>query len=159
MAFPPGLCFGILPDGGLILGWSETYELKIHNPDGSLRTRILRDYDPVPMTAAEKDRIRQEIAERPNDIMAQRKTVFPDRYPAYRDFLPDDRGRIIVQTYEKAEREEDYVFDVFDPEGSFLGSFPFHILPKIWKTDKVYTIEEDEEGFHIIKRYAVTWLL
>jgi hypothetical protein len=157
--YPPGLSFGILPDGSLVLGWSETYELKIHNPDGSLRTHILRDYDLVPMTAADKDRIKQQIAESPNELMPQREPVFPDRYPAYQDFLPDDQGRIIVQTYEKGDNDTDYIFEVFDPEGKYLGCFLFHILPSVWKRDKVYTIEEDEDGFHIIKRYAVTWLL
>jgi hypothetical protein len=72
-------------------------------------------------------------------------------------FLPDDEGRIIVQTYEKSGDGEDYIFDLFTAEGRFLGSFPFHIMPLVWKAGRAYTIEEDDEGFHIVRRYAVTY--
>jgi hypothetical protein len=146
-----------MPDGHLVLGWSETYELKIFNPDGSLRTHILRDYDPVPVTPADIDEIEQEIASRQSDLLSQRERIFPDHYPAYMSFLPDDEGRIIVQTYEKSGDGEDYIFDLFTAEGRFLGSFPFHIMPLVWKAGRAYTIEEDDEGFHIVRRYAVTY--
>jgi hypothetical protein len=154
----PGLSFGIMSDGYLILGWSEHYELKVYNPDGSLRTHVFRDYDPIPVTTDDKEKIEQEIARQPNDLISPRERIFPDHYPAFRNFLPDDEGRIIVQTYEKSGNDTDYICDVFNTEGQFLGSFPFHIMPLVWKADKVYTIEEDEEGFHIVKRYSVAYL-
>jgi hypothetical protein len=30
-------------------------------------------------------------------------------------------------------------------------------VPLVWKNDKLYTIEEDESGFNVVKRYKVTW--
>jgi hypothetical protein len=29
--------------------------------------------------------------------------------------------------------------------------------PRVWKKKKLYTIEEDEEGFQVVKRYKVKW--
>ena len=153
----PNLNFGIMSDGHLIMGWSESYELKVFNPDGSMRTHIFRDYDHVPVTSADVEEIEQEIARRPSDLLSQRERIFPDHYPAYMAFLPDDEGRIIVQTYEKSGGEGDYIFDVFNAKGQFLGSFPFHIMPLVWKADRAYTIEEDDDGFHIVRRYSIRY--
>jgi hypothetical protein len=122
-----------------------------------MRTHILRDYDHVPVTSADIEEIEQEIARRPSDLLSQRERIFPDHYPAYMGFLPDDEGRIIVQTYEKSGGEGDYIFDVFNAEGQFLGSFPFHIMPLVWKADRAYTIEEDDDGFHIVRRYSIRY--
>jgi hypothetical protein len=30
-------------------------------------------------------------------------------------------------------------------------------MPLVWKAGRAYTIEEDDEGFHIVRRYAVTY--
>jgi hypothetical protein len=46
---------------------------------------------------------------------------------------------------------------VFDSEGKFINKLPLNVRPWIWKKGKLYTLEEDEEGYHLVKRYKVNW--
>ncbi len=58
------------------------------------------------------------------------------------------------------ERPKDkvgYYYDVFDSEGKFIVKISLKIRPRVWKKNKLYLVEEDEDGFQFIKRYKVTW--
>ena len=81
----------------------------------------------------------------------------PRHHPAFRFFTADDEGRIYVGTREKPENGEGYVYDIFDKEGKYIAKVVFPFRPQVWKKGKVYTIEEDEEGFQMVRRYKVTW--
>jgi len=47
--------------------------------------------------------------------------------------------------------------DVFNSEGKYVGTALLSVLPRAWKNNKVYTIEEDEDGFQYVKCYKVNW--
>ena len=66
-------------------------------------------------------------------------------------------NRIFVQTWEKPDTGEEYSFDVFDSEGKYLAKIPLNFRPSVMKKGKIYTIEEDEEGYQVVKRYKITW--
>jgi len=70
----------------------------------------------------------------------------------------DDEGRIFVRTYKKTE-EGKYYNDVFDSEGKYIARISLKYRPIVWKNQKLYTIEEDEDGYQYVKRYKVTWNL
>ena len=53
--------------------------------------------------------------------------------------------------------EEGVIYDVFDAEGRFLAELELDFIPIVWNKDRIYTIEEDEEGYQYVKRYKVTW--
>jgi len=73
----------------------------------------------------------------------------------------DEEGRIFLETYERViDKENFYYFDVFDSEGKYIAKVPILVRlnsASVWKKNKLYTIEEDEEGFQVIKRYLVVW--
>jgi len=69
----------------------------------------------------------------------------------------DDAGRIFVQTYEKTIDESGYYYDVFNSEGKYIAKIPLKTQPRVWKRGKLYTIEEEEEGYQVVKRYKVNW--
>jgi hypothetical protein len=46
---------------------------------------------------------------------------------------------------------------VFDAKGRFLGATSLADKPLLIKGNHLYSLEEDEEGYQIIKRYTVTW--
>jgi hypothetical protein len=82
---------------------------------------------------------------------------FPKVYPPFIRFSCDEEGRLFVQTYEKTEDEEEDYYDVFDSEGKYIVRISLKYTPLVWKNKKSYMIEENEEGFQIVKRYKVTW--
>ena len=47
--------------------------------------------------------------------------------------------------------------DMFDSEGKYIARISLKFSPIIWKKKKLYTIEEDDEEFQVVKRYKVTW--
>ncbi|TET64977.1 MAG: hypothetical protein E3J56_16475 [Candidatus Aminicenantes bacterium] len=64
---------------------------------------------------------------------------------------------MFVQTYEKTTGGGSYYYDVFNSEGKYIAKIPLKSQPWVWKRGKLYNIEEDEEGYQVVKRYKVTW--
>jgi hypothetical protein len=42
-------------------------------------------------------------------------------------------------------------------DGVTVAKIPLEFQPQAFKKSKLYTIEEDEEGYQYAKRYKVTW--
>lgn len=148
--FRPRFYFQVMDDDCLLYGYPERYELQIFNPEGKVIKKITRDYDPVRISEAEKEEILK-------DIRPGRKIEFPRHHPAFYYFKMDEEGRIFVQTWEKPDSGEEYSFDVFDSEGKYLAKIPLNFRPSVMKKGKIYTIEEDEDGYQFVKRYKVNW--
>ncbi len=135
----------------LVYGYPETYEIQIYDAESAkVVRRIVRDYDPVAVTDEEREEERKGT---PPNI----KLNFSKDHAAYSRFFLSDQGHIIVQTYEKADGGR-FIHDVFDAEGRFLGLIPLKPFGVGILKGKYYALEEDEEGYQYVKRYAVTWM-
>jgi hypothetical protein len=55
--------------------------------------------------------------------------------------------------------EAGYMFEVFDTEGVYIAEIHLKSRPRLFKNDRMYTVEEDEDGFHVVKRYRIGWNL
>jgi hypothetical protein len=151
-AFIPVAYFQISRDDRLVYGYPETYEIQLYGPvEAEVLRKIRREYDPVAVTEEEK-------AERKKDVPPgyTREFEFPKNHPAYSRFFLSDLGHLFVQTYEKAE-EGRFIHDIFDAEGRFIGRVPLKPSGLEILKGKYYALEEDEDGYQYIKRYAVTW--
>jgi hypothetical protein len=128
------------------------YELKVYSSDlafdseGKTVRKVSKDYVPVEISKEEKKKRK-----------LPQNNELPRYFPAFQDFSVDEENRIFVQTWERTENEEGYYFDVFDSEGKYIAKIALKFPPKVWKNNKLYTIEEDEEGYQFVKRYKVTW--
>ncbi len=148
----PGLLYcRVMANGCLLYGAPRTYELQIFSPEGRVIKKIIRDYNPVPLTEEE------EAEKEESRKMAGKKTKFPSYHPAFSYLAVDDEGRIYVRTWERPNSGKGFFFDVFDKEGKYIARIPFNFRPQVMKKGKIYTIKEDEEGFQFIKRYKVSW--
>jgi len=77
---------------------------------------------------------------------------------AFNRFTLSDEGKIFVETMERNIENGNYCYDVFDSDGKYMAKISLNPRPKIWKKGKLYTIEEDEDGYQMIKRYKTDWL-
>ena len=150
------IVFNINPDNQIIWGINTKYEIMINNPDGSLSKKIICDFDPVAITKEFKQNFIKRQSTRDSD------TSFPKHFPPLRSgfFSLDEDGRIFAQTPEKSPDGRGFYFDVFDSQGRFITKVPLNQVSRIplaWKRGKLYTIEEDDEGFLDVKRYKATW--
>jgi len=134
----------------VICGYPEDYEIEIFDKEGKLIRKIMKEYDPVEIT---KEEIEEETEGMPQGI----KLSIPKYHTAYRWFTSDDEGRIFVMTWERAAEGEGNYYDVFDSEGKFMAKILLKTRPFVLKNNKLYTVEEDEQGFLFVKRYKATW--
>jgi len=132
----------------IIFAYPDKYEIQVFAPDGTLTRKILKAYDPVTITEEEK-------AASVEGAPPQIKFDFPERHPPFLRFIHDEAGRLYVQTYEKAGGTDAYVHDVFDPEGRFIARAPLKRTPVLFRGGRLYSLEESEEGYPVIKRYRV----
>ena len=142
--------YQFMDDNYLIYGYPESYQLQIFNLEGKVIKKITREYDPVPISEEDREKWRK-------NIRSGEKVKFPRYHSAFYYFKIDDKGRIFVQTWEKPDSGEKYSSDVFDSEGRYIAKIPLNSKPLTLKKGKMYTIEEDEEGYQYVKRYKVTW--
>jgi len=147
------LTYGVFPDDRFYWARSSKYEIHILDPAGREIRRILKDYDPVRVTAADREKMAKEY-------MGVEKDRIPGKFPPLFYVLADDRGRLYVRTYEKDEAGA-WVYDIFDPEGRFFArlSLPGEELLFVVKRDRAYVMinEDPVEGIPLIKRYVMTW--
>jgi len=148
-------------DGNLLWAVPSEYKITILDRDGKILKRIIKDYDPVKITAADREElIKATFGER--GVRPDIKVDFPKHFPAIRHIAGGGDGRIYVRTHDYIEGEDGRLFrhDVFDSEGRYLTKF-YHTYTEtvmwIYK-DKLYTrVEESAGGMEKVKIYSLIW--
>ncbi len=142
----PRIASKFLPSDLIICGFRESYEFQILDSEGEIIRKVTKDY--VPVEISEEEKKKRELPQ---------SSELPRYFPAFQDFSVDEEGRFFIQTFERYENEEIFYFDVFNTEGKYIAKVPLNALPQCWKNRKMYTIEEDEDGYQYIKRYKLIW--
>lgn len=148
--FMPVSYWVIDSDDNIVYGYPQKYEIKKISPEGQLLKKITREYHPVKVTKEEKEEWKEGY---PSSI----RLDISECHSAFRRFVVNEKGRLMVQTWERIEDGEGYYYDIFNSEGKYLSKVPLRMSPRVWKNGRIYTIEEDESGFHVVKRYRVVW--
>lgn len=148
----------VSPSGSIVWGNSKEYVLYIFNQEGDLEKKIEKEYTPLKITSEDKERFKSLYSEALNIGM---KLNFYRYFPAFSDISIDDEERIFVKTYESVEGSAQFFyFDIFDSEGRYLAKVPINVnfnKNSVWKANKLYVVEEDDEGYPILNRYKVEW--
>ena len=136
----------------LVYGYPLTYEILFFGPsDHKVFKKITREYDPVAITAEEKAEMKKFIKPGMNVVFD-----FPKSHSAYSQFFLSDLGHLFVRTWEKT-KDGKSIHDIFDAEGRFIGRIPLKPSGVEILRGKYYALEQDEDGYQTIKRYALTW--
>lgn len=143
--------------GDIYFGKADDYTIQVYNPDGALTKNIQKKYDKVKLTQEDKDRMLAEIPDMGVGINIKEMFEFPDAFPPYESFTLTEEGRIVVKTYEKGPVEGEYFLDVFNRDGKYIARIPSAANPRLWKNGKLYSIENTEEDYKVIKRYSASW--
>ncbi len=148
----------VSPNDTLVWGDSQDYTLHILNHKGELTKKIIKEHRFIKITAEDREKSRKEYEE---PLKRGLKISFRGFFPAFSDLLIDGKDRVYVKTYERVEGEDElFYFDVFDPGGKYIAKVPVRAnlnWNSVWKNSRLYTIEEDEDGYPVVKRYKVTW--
>jgi hypothetical protein len=148
--FGPGIHWLIDDSDDLVVGLSEFYELQIFDAHSQrLTMRIHKDFDPVPVSQEELTRYKKPE-------MAEMGFEFAKQHAAFWNIFASDTGYLFVETFEKG-KAGGFIHDVFDKEGRLVARMPFKSHGVKISAGKYYALEEDEDGYQYVKRYAVTW--
>lgn len=90
-------------------------------------------------------------------VNVQEMFEFADYYPPLQSFLVNEEGWIIVQTFQKGKLKGEYENDVFDGEGRLVTQFISKANISRWRGDKLYGVDETEDGLRVIKRFHLVW--
>jgi len=157
--FSPWIRCGLTRRDELVWAATSKYEINVVDPGGKAVKRITKDFDPVNITAAEKERLIQDYTRGLPAGFPSITFEFPTSLPPIKNMFLDDQDRIFVQTYEKDGRGGQ-CYDVYDPEGRYVSrfSFPEKEEAVIVKKDKLYSsVQDSAEGIPLVKRYALAW--
>jgi len=178
--FAPGEVWALSPSGAMVGGVATDYSFDIVYPGGEA-TRVVKDYQPVPIAGAERDWYIEQTTAQMRDGDPEWVWEGPEMAtvkPAYDQLVPDLSGRVWVGRQgpgiENPECEKDpengiwepacwsdqRLYDVFDLEGAFLGSVEvptgFRITQQSWiEGDEVLTTMEDEMGVITVKKFRL----
>lgn len=160
--FSPAFVLQLTSKGELVLaiGETEKYEFTVMSADGKPVRKIVKEYEPVKVAGAAKDRLVKEYSQ--ESIPPGYSVQMPGHFPAVYYFIIDDKDRLFVRTYEHEEKADGpwFFYDVFDAEGRYLTRFSLPEREMVFtsKKNKLYCmVQENEEGFPQVKRYDMTW--
>jgi hypothetical protein len=136
-------------------GRNVDYGIKVYTPEGKLVRTIQKAFDRVKVTQADIDEMLARIPNATPGLNIKDMFSFPEYFPPFQSFLLDDQDRLFVRTFTKGKAKGEYIFDVFDPDGVFFAQFVSKSDLRLFKAGKAYGIEETDEGYQVIKRYAI----
>jgi hypothetical protein len=146
--FFPQCYWDIIEEDNIIWGFADKYEIFIIDAEGKTVKKITREYDPIKITDEEKEK-------RIEGLRDGVKLIWNVHHNPFIYLCVDDEGRIFTRTYDKTPKSGEYYYDVFDPDGKYVAKIPLKSRPYVLKQGKLYTIEEDEEGYQLVKRYRI----
>lgn len=154
-----GIVFGLDARGNIYVGSPKGYLIRVFDFDGRLVRTIGREYDPIPVDKKEQERMAKVLGAMPTPGGRDPKDMYvlPDAYPAYANFIVNRDGRLLVRTYEKAKPPAGNFHDVFDAEGRFILHAPFTMEFIAWRDDRLYGLDENEDGYPVLKCFRARW--
>ena len=146
--FQGGLVSRLTRRGTFLALVTDEYRLFDVAPNGDTLRTVTRPFQPLRVTDADLDWVREELKWFTDQGGRIDWSKIPDTKPPVTDFFEDDAGHVWVEL-EDGPRPARSRFDVFDPEGRYLGvveaPFRLQMMPSpIVRGDTLYGITTDE---------------
>jgi hypothetical protein len=140
----------------------RAYEILVFDLGGRLIRKIRKEFAPVPVTDAYRERyLKDYLAYMPDYA---KKIYFPEYWHPFHAFFPDEEGRLFVMTYETCEPGKAFVYEVFDRDGRFISRTRLsavhggngYLLARV-RGKCLYAVEEKPSGFKRLNAYRMIW--
>jgi len=150
-------------DEMIFTGFQERgYEIYVYDFNGRMLRKIKKEHKSVPVPQAHKDEFMGAFSIPIFDDI-RNKIYFPASMPPFLSFLADERGWLYVLTYEQGENPGESIFDIFTPEGIFVGRKGLRVMSdesglyaKI-RNNRFYNLVEKESGYKELIVYQMFW--
>lgn len=171
--FSATAAFDVAPDGQFAWGIGDAYRITVRGPGGDTLRAFVRSLEADEVTSSEAEAARATLREQARDLVEGSRLQnyeLPDMKPLFDEIVADRTGHWWVRHYrwDPPETEdtgeetdagpatEPHLYDVFDPEGRFLGTVetPEMRVMEIGR-DFVAGIETDELGVGYVAVYEL----
>lgn len=148
----PTLVYWEKSNNQIYTGKTDEYEIRVFDFDGNLLRRIRKDYKAVSLSDKEKEEYEESLQRYPPEI--KESFFIPDVFPPFKDIVAWDDKWVFIQTYEKPNAESS-MYDIFDPNGKFIGRSELEGYQIKCKGDRVYCLKEKDSGYKELVVYQV----
>jgi len=150
-----------ISSGNIYVGNEDRgYEILKYDLEGNLLRKLRKEHKPVkiPEELGIKEK---ELYERFNT-----KVFIPKYWPPYHSFFADEEGRLFVKTFEDGDHPGEYMYDIFNPAGIFIGRMSLNICSSVRPAKEIYAkavkshlycLEEKESGYRELVVYEMNW--
>lgn len=138
------------------------YDIWVYDFNGNLLRKIKKEYK-----SGDKEEFIKDMKKNlPEDASQEEKVEFPNQLPPFKTLFSDDDGRLFVMTSEKRKGSEEYLVDIFNPEGIFvrrtslkslftmLTPGPLYPYIKI-KKDRFFCLIRKDSGYKELAVYMI----
>lgn len=142
---------------------AKRYEIGVYSLEGNPLRKIRKEYKEVAVT---EDIKKGYFEPWPKDDPLRNNFYFTENWPAYRGLFGDDEGRLFVLTYEAGGSPGEFLYDIFNPEGVFIGRMSLANMKKLTspesfavkvKKNRLYGLREKENGYKELVAYKLAW--
>lgn len=135
------------PDGRFLTTHPSLGRITVYTSDGDPVLHIERDWTRKRLTSDDRKAVIERYQRSPYEEIKDhpQRAPMPQRYPFFSTVITDDRSRIWVQQvtgYTAAEN----IYDVFSPDGVWLGTQVFPFRPSRIRGDYVYRRYSSDAG-------------
>jgi len=138
------------------------YEILDYDLAGNLRRKIRKEYEPVRPTREIRKAFLGSAVDQPGVAH-----YLPDPLPPIAAIFTDDEGRLFAMSYETGDKPGEFLWDIFDPDGVFIGRKSLEVPSwrglnngsryTMIKSGLLYDYAEKESGYKELIVSAVTW--
>ena len=159
-ACAPSLTFLMDRSEFVYLGYSEKYEIKIFNPEGTLVKILQRKYDPIKVGKKHKEKFIKYLEDEYYVFMRVDESLkkeiaglikYPKYLPAFQTFTLMENGWLFVVV--DSGEEEAKLVDIFDENGKYIAQFTTSVSTDrlIFKNGKAYAVDTVND-YRYVKR-------
>ena len=160
----PGASYWLRWNDRIYVGSEDRgYDIWVYDLNGRLIRKIKKESAPVKVP--EDIRTLWKSAFESLKLQARSSEDFrvPQNWPPFEAFFVDDEGRLCVRTFEAGPQKGEYVHDIFDSHGVFIGRKAFDLIFDRefeyvrLKNGKIYGFSENPSGFEQLSVYQLKW--
>jgi hypothetical protein len=147
-AIEPIFCWSASCNNIYVANEDNGYEIWVYDIQGKLVRKIRKEYRKIPISESDKKEMLNHVPKTLRNI-----AYFPECYPPVRSLVAGDDGMLLVSTFEKGNNSGDFMLDIFNKEGVFIGrkSLNIHVLEgHLWacmRGNKFYCLREKDSGY------------
>ena len=157
-ATEPLFCWSASRDYIYVAKEDRGYEIWVYDFNGKLIHKIRKEYRKIPISENYKKKILKQF---PDNL--RNRLYFPEIHSPFQSLVSGDDGTLLVSTFEERNGPGEFMFDIFNEDGVFIGRKSLNIW--IWeghlwariRANKFYCLRENESGYKEIMVYKMRW--